>query len=59
MTQREGALAALTEERTRQRDLLLQQTEQELKGLDNMLQFLAPCVACHNCRIACPCDSIT
>ncbi|HAZ31750.1 MAG TPA: formate dehydrogenase, partial [Dehalococcoidia bacterium] len=53
-SQREGALAALTEERIRQRDLLLQQTEQELKGLDNMLQLLAPCVACHNCRIACP-----
>ncbi|MCL0057083.1 4Fe-4S binding protein [Dehalococcoidia bacterium] len=53
-SQRETALAALTEERIRQRDLLLQQTEQELKGLDNMLQLLAPCVACHNCRIACP-----
>ncbi|MCL0095708.1 4Fe-4S binding protein [Dehalococcoidia bacterium] len=53
-SQREAALAALTEERIRQRDLLLQQTEQELKGLDNMLQLLAPCVACHNCRIACP-----
>ncbi|MBT9143025.1 MAG: hypothetical protein DDT29_01424 [Dehalococcoidia bacterium] len=51
---RTHALAALTEERVRQRDLLLQQAEQELKGLDNMLQFLAPCVACHNCRIACP-----
>ncbi|MCL0073647.1 4Fe-4S binding protein [Dehalococcoidia bacterium] len=53
-SQREAALAALTEERIRQRDLLLQQTEQELKGQDNMLQLLAPCVACHNCRIACP-----
>lgn len=53
-SRREAFIAALHAERSRNRDAFLKQAQDELGGLDNMLSALSSCVACHNCRVACP-----
>ncbi len=51
---RDEALSALKSERQKLKEEFLAQVQQEAGGLDNMLSVLSACVACHNCRIACP-----
>jgi formate dehydrogenase (coenzyme F420) beta subunit len=51
---RDAALAGLTAAREKQKSEFLQKTAAELGGLPNMLAALSSCVACHNCRVACP-----
>ncbi len=53
-TKRDEAVSALKAERQKQRDEFLKQAQPEVGGLENMLSALAACVACHNCRVACP-----
>jgi formate dehydrogenase subunit beta len=51
---RDDAVAKLTAVREKQKDEFLQKAAAELGGLQNMLAALSSCVACHNCRVACP-----
>jgi len=51
---REQAIAELVARRTKRRDEVLAQTEQDVKGLERLLEAFAPCIKCHNCRTVCP-----
>lgn len=51
---REAAISELVASRTRSKDKLFDQSQSELIGLENLLSVLAPCINCHNCRVACP-----
>lgn len=53
-SKRDEAVSKLGSEREKQRDEFLKSVQEEVGGLENMLSVLAPCVACHNCRVACP-----
>ena len=53
-SKRDAAVSALSAEKNKQRDAFVKQAQQEVGGLENMLSEIAACVACHNCRIACP-----
>jgi formate dehydrogenase subunit beta len=53
-SKRDEAVSKLGFEREKQRDEFLKSVQEEVGGLENMLSVLAPCVACHNCRVACP-----
>jgi len=49
--------AALSEEKTRRiaaRDRLFEQIGKDIIGPEKLLDTLASCVNCHNCRVACP-----
>lgn len=52
-----GRQTALSEEKTRRiaaRDKLFEQMGKDVTGPDKLLDTLASCVNCHNCRVACP-----
>lgn len=52
-----GRQTALSEEKIRRiaaRDKLFEQMGKDVVGLDKLLDTLASCVNCHNCRVACP-----
>jgi formate dehydrogenase subunit beta len=51
---RETAISKLMAWRTEKRDKLFSQSQGEVTGLENLLSTFAPCVNCHNCRVACP-----
>ena len=51
---REDAISKLVASRTENRDKLFSQSQSEATGLENLLSLFAPCVNCHNCRVACP-----
>jgi formate dehydrogenase (coenzyme F420) beta subunit len=51
---RDAAVAKLAAEREKQKGEFLLKTAAELGGLQSMLAALSSCVACHNCRVACP-----
>lgn len=51
--ERQPAIAKLTEERTKKKEALLQQTREEVSGLDKLMATLATCINCHNCKTAC------
>lgn len=54
VTKRDQAVSKLVEQRTKKRDEVLQQTQQETAGIDNLMKVLASCINCHNCRDVCP-----
>jgi formate dehydrogenase subunit beta len=54
MQKREAAVNDFVKAQQERRDSFLSCAADEVKGLDRMLDVLAPCVSCHNCRIACP-----
>ena len=51
---REAALAALISVRQTYRDAMFEQTSGAIGGLEKLGTFLAGCVNCYNCRVACP-----
>jgi formate dehydrogenase subunit beta len=51
---RDAAVAKLATTRDGQKNEFLQKAAAEFGGLQNMLSALSSCVACHNCRVACP-----
>ncbi|MGB2798418.1 MAG: Coenzyme F420 hydrogenase/dehydrogenase, beta subunit C-terminal domain [Dehalococcoidia bacterium] len=54
VTKRDEAIAKLIEQRTKKRDEILEQTQKDISGIDNLMRTLAPCINCHNCRDVCP-----
>jgi formate dehydrogenase subunit beta len=51
---RKAALADLTARRIAQRDRMFQETSEATADLAKLNAFLANCVNCYNCRVACP-----
>lgn len=51
---RDKALAALVESRTAYRDVMIEQTKSVTGTLTDLSEYLAGCVNCYNCRVACP-----
>ena len=51
---RRSAIDALTAKRTAYRDELFSATRNNTDTLDKLTQYLATCVNCYNCRVACP-----
>ncbi|TET39204.1 MAG: formate dehydrogenase [Dehalococcoidia bacterium] len=54
VAKREEAISQLIAQRTKKRDELLEQTEREVFGLENLLKLFAPCINCRNCKTVCP-----
>ncbi len=54
VTKRDEAIAKLIELRTKKREEILEQTQKDISGIDNLMRTFAPCVDCHNCRDVCP-----
>jgi formate dehydrogenase subunit beta len=52
--QRESAVAALVEQRTAERDKMFNETHAATENLEKLTAYLAGCVNCYNCRVACP-----
>jgi formate dehydrogenase subunit beta len=53
-SQREAALAALLEQRKRNRQQWLSETKALTDSLTKLSNYLDRCVNCYNCRVACP-----
>ena len=51
---RDAAVAKLAAVREKEKNEFLQKAAAEFGGLQNLLSALSSCVACHNCRVACP-----
>jgi len=51
---RNQAVQALVQARTRQRDRMFQETTAAIDGIEKLSRYLAACVNCYNCRVACP-----
>ncbi len=51
---REAAIAKLVASHAEKKNKLFGQFQSEVVGLENLLSMLAPCINCHNCRVACP-----
>ncbi len=51
---REGAIAALVEKRTAYRDRMFEETSEATSDIEKLNNYLASCVNCYNCRVACP-----
>jgi formate dehydrogenase subunit beta len=51
---RKQALETLTARRIEFRDRMFEETTQAIGGLDKLAEYLAGCVNCYNCRVACP-----
>jgi formate dehydrogenase subunit beta len=51
---REEAVAALLSERLAYRDRMFQETSEATADLNKLTAYLANCVNCYNCRVACP-----
>lgn len=47
-------VAALVEQRTRVRDEVFERMGQTVNSLEKLSSYLASCVNCYNCRVACP-----
>ncbi len=54
VTKREEAISNLTAQRTKRRDEILGQIQQDVHGWENILKLFAPCINCHNCMTVCP-----
>lgn len=54
MGKRQEAISQLVAQRAKKRDELLEQTQRDVYGLENLLTLFAPCINCHNCKTACP-----
>lgn len=53
-SRRKAVVAALLEERRRTRDRWLEKTEAAVSSMEKLTDYLARCVNCYNCRVACP-----
>ncbi|QGY41484.1 formate dehydrogenase [Pseudodesulfovibrio cashew] len=51
---RDKALEAMIETRTANRDAMIEQTKAVTGTLTDLSEYLASCVNCYNCRVACP-----
>jgi formate dehydrogenase subunit beta len=51
---REEAVSKLKQRRQKTWDELLESTQKEVGGLDNLLKFFELCINCHNCMDVCP-----
>jgi formate dehydrogenase subunit beta len=51
---RTGAVAGVIEKRTAHRDKMYADTREAVNSLEKMSAYLAGCVNCYNCRVACP-----
>ncbi|MFH2220274.1 MAG: 4Fe-4S dicluster domain-containing protein [Pseudomonadota bacterium] len=51
---RKDAVAALVAERTAYRDKMFEETAEKTNSLEKLTQYLASCINCYNCRVACP-----
>lgn len=51
---RDEALAAMVEVRTANRDAMFERTRAATGTLTDLSEYLASCVNCYNCRVACP-----
>jgi formate dehydrogenase subunit beta len=51
---RESAVAEVVERRTAARDEMFAQTHSATEDLEKLTAYLAGCVNCYNCRVACP-----
>jgi formate dehydrogenase subunit beta len=51
---RAAAVEALVKARTAARDAMFAATREETGGLEKLEDYLATCVNCYNCRVACP-----
>ncbi len=51
---REAALEALKEKRGAALQELVAQTQDKIKGWENLLNYFADCINCHNCKTLCP-----
>ena len=51
---RKDALEKLIADRTAHRDAMLVRTRERAKGMPGLVEVLADCVNCYNCRVACP-----
>jgi formate dehydrogenase (coenzyme F420) beta subunit len=54
LTGRAAAVEALVEARTAARDAMFAATREATGDLDKLDNYLATCVNCYNCRVACP-----
>lgn len=52
--EREAAIEHLCEERRQHRDAMISATEEKTSSLEKLNRYLATCVNCYNCRVACP-----
>lgn len=53
-SRREAVVTALLEERRRTREQWLEETEAAVSSMEKLAEYLARCVNCYNCRVACP-----
>ncbi len=51
---REKAIAALVAERIAYRDKMFEETSEATSDLNKLTSYLANCINCYNCRVACP-----
>ncbi|MGD9159923.1 MAG: 4Fe-4S dicluster domain-containing protein [Desulfobacteraceae bacterium] len=51
---RQEAIDALIAERTKSRDNMFAETKEKTDSLEKLTSYLANCVNCYNCRVACP-----
>ena len=51
---REEVMTNLKEIRTKKASELVKATEKSIKGIDNFMNVLSPCINCHNCMTVCP-----
>ncbi len=51
---RKGAIEALVSERISYRDEMFQETAEATNDIEKLTTYLANCVNCYNCRVACP-----
>ena len=51
---RKGAIDALISERTAYRDQMFTETGEATADIEKLTSYLANCVNCYNCRVACP-----
>jgi formate dehydrogenase subunit beta len=51
---RKDAIATLVSERTAFRDKMFEETAEKTNSLDKLTHYLASCINCYNCRVACP-----
>jgi formate dehydrogenase subunit beta len=51
---RQDVVQGLIQARTRQRDRMFQETATAVDSMEKLSRYLAACVNCYNCRVACP-----
>jgi formate dehydrogenase subunit beta len=51
---RKKAVVAITEARNKARDSMRSETREKIKSIDGLMEIIAPCINCYNCRVACP-----